>query len=68
MHCAASVLQLPEQVAEHLASAFRERCPRGRIVVLSSRAMEKPDFADTLLYKIDGPEALIDAISDLAIP
>jgi DNA-binding NtrC family response regulator len=63
-HCDVLLLyyRLREGLAERLATAFRESCPNGTIVVVSNRATEKPNFADTLLYKVEGPEALIDAI------
>lgn len=54
--------KLPSDLVARLVKAFRQRCPNGRIVVVSNRAMDKPDFADCLLYNLDGPDDLIAAV------
>jgi uncharacterized protein (DUF169 family) len=45
-----------------LAEAFRQHCPGGRIVAVTNEQMEKPEFADSFVYGVEGPEALIEAI------
>lgn len=53
---------LTEPVRQRLAEAFRKHCPDGRIVVITNQRLDKPDFADTFVYGVEGPEALIQAI------
>lgn len=53
---------LREPIRQMLADAFRKHCPEGRIVEITNQRMEKSDFADTFVYGVEGPEALIDAI------
>jgi hypothetical protein len=45
-----------------LAEAFRERCPKGRIVAIRNAKTERPEFADAFVYGVEGPEVLIDAL------
>jgi DNA-binding response OmpR family regulator len=52
---------LPFPSRKRLAETFRANCPRGRIVTVMNQKGE-PEFADVVVYGIDGPEALIDAI------
>jgi hypothetical protein len=50
-----------------LITKFREHCPKGRIVAITNQAIvEPPREVDNLVYGIDGPEALIDAIQAAA--
>jgi hypothetical protein len=44
------------------AQAFRQYCPGGRIVAITNEQTETPEFADTFVYGVEGPEALIEAI------
>jgi DNA-binding NarL/FixJ family response regulator len=53
---------LSEPAREHLTDEFRKCCPSGRIVAITNRKMDKPEVADALVYGVEGPEALIDAI------
>jgi len=47
--------------AKRLADSFRANCPQGRIVTIMNEKGE-PEFADLVIYGVDGPEALIEAI------
>jgi hypothetical protein len=51
-----------ENCSATLAEAFRQHCPGGSIVAITNEQMEKPDVADTFVYGVEGPEALIEAI------
>ena len=53
---------LPSEPLQHLIKAFRKSCPDSRIVAVASENMEKPEFADSYVYGIEGPEALIVAV------
>jgi DNA-binding NtrC family response regulator len=53
---------LPKTTRQLLAAAFRKYCPDGHIIAITNQQMEKPDFADTFVYGVEGPEALIEAI------
>ena len=53
---------LTKPIRQQLAEAFRKYCPDGHIVAITNQRLEKPDFADTFVYGIEGPEALIQAI------
>lgn len=55
--------RLPHGVGERLAAALREHCPDSRVLVLAVSRMEKPDFADELLYTIEGTESVVEAIN-----
>jgi len=52
---------LPLSSRRQLAGTFRANCPRGRIVTIMNQKGE-PEFADVVVYGVDGPEALIEAI------
>jgi DNA-binding NarL/FixJ family response regulator len=52
---------LPLLTRKRLADTFRAKCPEGRIVTITNQK-EQPDFADVIVYGVEGPEALIDAI------
>ena len=49
-------------VRQRLAGAFRRHCSGKRIIVITNEQMDKADFADTFVYGIEGPEALIQSI------
>jgi DNA-binding NtrC family response regulator len=53
---------LSRETIEELATRFRESCRDGRVVAVANENWDKPTFADTYVYGIEGPEALIDAI------
>lgn len=53
---------LASPVRRRLAESFRQHCPGKRIVAITNVAMEKPEFADSLVYGVEGPEVLIDAL------
>jgi DNA-binding NtrC family response regulator len=54
---------LSEAAKKRLSNAFRKRCPLGRVVLVGNKATdERADFADAIVYAIDGPEALIAAV------
>lgn len=53
---------LPVAVRKNLSDAFRSHCPGGRIVSIANQQLETPYFGDVLVYGIEGPEALIEAI------
>jgi DNA-binding NtrC family response regulator len=53
----------PKGTREHLAQIFRESCPDGKIIAITNENIkEVPAFADDLVYGMEGPEALIDAV------
>lgn len=53
---------LPHSVRKRLAEAFRQHCPEGRIIAITNMKIQKPDFADTFVYGLEGPETLISTI------
>jgi DNA-binding NarL/FixJ family response regulator len=53
---------LSEPARDQLTEEFRKCCPDGRIVAITNKKMDKPEVADALVYGVEGPEALIDAI------
>lgn len=67
--CAILVMcySLPTAIMQDLAGALKEFCPRSRTLFITNQRMEKPAFADALVYGVEGPEALIDAISALVL-
>lgn len=52
----------PSPMKQHLAAAYRKKCPEGRIIAVSNEHVETLQFADSFVYGIEGPEVLIDAI------
>jgi CheY-like chemotaxis protein len=52
----------PLPIKRHLAVAYRKQCPEGRIIAVANQAVETLEVADSLVYGIEGPEGLIDAI------
>jgi DNA-binding response OmpR family regulator len=55
---------LDYEVRRRLADNFRNLSPTSRIVAITNKQVEHADFADTFVYGIDGPEALIDALRE----
>jgi CheY-like chemotaxis protein len=55
---------LSEPSRRELVETFREFCPHGRIVAIANCKVDKPEFADSLVYGVEGPEALINAIRE----
>lgn len=52
---------------QRLIKHFRENCPHGRIVGITNRPVcQIPTDVDELVYGIEGPEALMDAIQRAA--
>lgn len=52
---------LPLPSRKRLAEAYRAQCPEGRIVTITNEKTE-PEFADSFVYGVEGPEALIEAV------
>ena len=52
----------PLPIKRQLALAFRKQCPEGRIIAVANQPVEKLEVADSLIFGIDGPEVLIDAL------
>ena len=48
---------------QRLAEALRTFCPGSQIVAITNQKMETPDFADSFVYGVEGPEALIHAVA-----
>jgi len=57
-----SVTPFRSPVRNRLAKAFRQKCPEGRIIAISNMKIEKREFADALVYGLEGPETLINAL------
>jgi CheY-like chemotaxis protein len=53
---------LAKPVRQRLAEALRRFCPGARMILIADEPIEKPDFADTFVYGLEGPELLIEAI------
>jgi hypothetical protein len=62
-HCDVLLMcySLPFPARKRLAENFRSNCRDGRIVTIINE-QGKPEFADAVVYGIDGPEALIEVI------
>jgi CheY-like chemotaxis protein len=56
------------ETRKELADTFRHHCPNGRIVSISDRQPDVPYFGDVLVYGLDGPEVLIEAIQGNSQP
>jgi hypothetical protein len=68
-HCGVLLLcyEVPHQWRYSLITKFREHCPKGRIVAITNEPIaEPPREVDDLVYGVEGPEALIDAIQAAA--
>ena len=56
-----------EASREQLIRNFRQHCPNGRIIVITNeRLAHLPKDVDELVFGIEGPEALLDAIEPKA--
>lgn len=56
-----------EESRKELIRDFRRQCPNGRIVVITNeRVPQLPKDVDELVFGIEGPEALLDAIEPKA--
>ena len=54
---------VPDRWRYSLITKFREHCPEGRIVAITNDHVgETPKEVDELVYGVEGPEALIDAV------
>jgi DNA-binding NarL/FixJ family response regulator len=53
---------LAKTVRQRLADALRKSCPNSRIVLVTNEHLGKPEFADTFVYGVEGPEALIEVV------
>jgi DNA-binding response OmpR family regulator len=53
---------LSEPSRRELVGTFRQYCPNGRIVAITNTKLDKPEFADSLVFGVEGPEALIEAL------
>jgi CheY-like chemotaxis protein len=54
---------LPMDVRRKLAEALRHFCPGSPSIVITNEQMNKPKFADTFVYGVEGPEALIEVVT-----
>jgi hypothetical protein len=52
----------PLPIKRQVAVAFRKHCPQGRIIAVANEPVEKLEVADSLVFGIEGPEVLIDAL------
>ena len=55
---------LSKDARKTLADDFRRRCPKGRVVAITNRKLDSPDYADNFVYGVEGPEVLIQAINE----
>jgi DNA-binding response OmpR family regulator len=53
---------LGKEARKSLAQGFRQRCPEGRIVAITNRQLDAPDYADSFVYGVEGPEILIETL------
>jgi hypothetical protein len=53
---------LEKPVRQRLADALRKFCPHSRIVLVTNEHLGKPEIADTFVYGMEGPEALIEVV------
>jgi len=54
---------VPSEWRERLLRAFRKNSPNGRIIAITDLpVVEPPKDVDELIYGVDGPEVLIDAV------
>jgi len=51
-----------QNCSSSFGSSLPANCPGGRIVAITNEQTETPEFADTFVYGVEGPEALIEAI------
>jgi hypothetical protein len=45
-----------------MTKAFREVCPKGRVVWITNQPLKQSPDADAFVYGVDGAEALISAV------
>ncbi len=65
-HCGVLLLcySVPEEWRGELIREFRKVCPQGRVVGITNYPVTQPSGeTDELVYGIEGPEALMDALS-----
>lgn len=68
-HCDVLLIcySLSEDWRRRLIEDFRANCPQGRVVVITNHPVaQTPKQADALIYGVDGPEALMDAVEGKA--
>ncbi|HJT70150.1 MAG TPA: hypothetical protein VJ731_08125 [Terriglobales bacterium] len=68
-HCGVLLLcySVPDESRQELIREFRKRCSSGRIVAITNRPVtETPKQVDELVYGIEGPEILIQAVNGKA--
>jgi DNA-binding response OmpR family regulator len=54
---------ISDEWRKQLVGRFRELCPEGRVVAITNRPVaETPKEVDELVYGVEGPEILIDAV------
>jgi len=53
---------LTKEARKALSQQYRERCPRGRIIAITNQQLEHPDYADSFVYGVEGPEILIQTL------
>jgi DNA-binding response OmpR family regulator len=54
---------LADEWRKQLVQRFRELCPDGRIIAITNQpVVQSPKDADELVYGVEGPEILIDAV------
>jgi DNA-binding response OmpR family regulator len=53
---------LDVEVRRRVTEMFRTKCPNGRVVSISNSEPDKPFFGDVIIYGLEGPEALIEAV------
>ena len=51
-------------IRRRLAKEFRSHCPHGKILAITNTQVDKPDFADSFVYGVEGPEVLIQSIQN----
>jgi DNA-binding NtrC family response regulator len=54
---------LPSEWRQRLLTVFRKHSPTGRVIAITDMpVVEPPKDVDELIYGVDGPEVLIDAV------
>jgi CheY-like chemotaxis protein len=53
---------LDVELRRRVAEQFRRKCPGGRVVSISNSQPDEPFFGDVIIYGLDGPEVLIEAV------
>jgi CheY-like chemotaxis protein len=54
---------LEKSVRQRLADGLRKFCPNSPIILVTNEHLGKPEFADTFVYGVEGPEALIEVVA-----